>query len=57
MSRAIAALITHSHPPATTEAVAVAVARRAGGGLAAGRDPGRAREARRRRPTGVEAVE
>ncbi len=44
-----AALITHSHPPAATEAVAVAaaVAREAGWRLVA--DRGRARQARRRR--------
>ena len=44
-----AALITHSHPPAATDAVAIAVSGRPRGRLAAGRHRRGARQARRRR--------
>ena len=53
----VAALITHSHPPATTEAVELVAARRRRGRLAAGRDR-RTRSPSTAPPAaGIEAVE
>ena len=51
-----AALITHSHPPAATEAVAVAAAVAARGGLAPGRRPRRSSTSTAPPPTGIEVA-
>ncbi len=52
-----AALITHSHPPAADRSGRDGRQRSPRGRLAPGRHGGRAREARRTRPTGIEQVD